>query len=45
MTDQEKLEAERQAYARAMRAALDAAARAILDARAALAAQKQETPQ
>ena len=42
MTDQEKLEAERQAYALAMRNALDAAARAILDARAALVAQEKE---
>ena len=42
MTDSEKLEADRQAYARAMRAALDAAARAILDARAALAAQPKD---
>ena len=42
MTDSEKLEAERRAYALAMRNALDAAARAILDARDALAAQEKE---
>ena len=41
--DQEKLEAERRAYARAMRAALDTAARAEFDARAA-ALKTQETP-